>query len=72
MATLDSRLNTLENTARRREPLKSVPVFILPNEETRRSIMQAEINAMQAAGQKVVIVMRKDARIIEGNHHGNG
>jgi hypothetical protein len=50
-------------------PLKPVPVFILPIEEPRRSIMQAEIIALQAAGQKVVIVMRKDARISEENYH---
>ncbi len=64
MGTIESRLRVLERTAADSEQVEQVSVFILPEEgDPDRPRIQAEIDALELAGRKVVVIVRANARL---------
>lgn len=63
MRTIESRLLVLERTAANNAPVESVPFFCLPDEgDPRRAGIQAEIDAREQAGLRVIVYEIVNAR----------
>lgn len=64
MASFEARLAALEKAAIQSKPTEPMPIFILPEEgNPERAGIQAKIDALEGAGQKVIVIVRPSARV---------
>ena len=63
MTTIENRLAALEKAAIQSKPMP-IPIFILPEEgNPERAGIQAKIDALESAGQKVIVIVRASERL---------
>jgi len=64
MTTIENRLAALEKAAIQSKPTGPMPIFILPEEgNPERADIQAKVDALESAGQKVIVIVRPSARV---------
>jgi hypothetical protein len=64
MTTIENRLAALEKAAIQRKPIQPISIFILPEEgNPERAGIQAKIDALERVGQKVIVIVRPNARL---------